>query len=104
MNDRTADHRQELKSYLIGFGLALLLTLVPFGVVGFAGWSARAALSLVTVCAFLQMIVHFRFFLHIDLSRQKREDLQLVLFTILLLVIMVCGTLWIAANLQARMM
>jgi hypothetical protein len=48
------------------------------------------------------IMVHFRFFLHIGF-RQKREDLQLLLFSALLLIIMVTGTLWIMASLAVRM-
>ncbi len=55
------------------------------------------------VCALLQLVVHLRFFLHIDLSRQKREDLQLILFSVMLLTIMAGGTIWIMVNLSMRM-
>ena len=48
-------------------------------------------------------MVHFRYFLHIDFTRQKREDLQLILFLFLLLVIMTGGTIWIMSNLATRM-
>ncbi len=43
------------------------------------------------------------FFLHIDLSRQKREDLQLILFAVLLLAIMALRTNWIVSSLSKRM-
>jgi cytochrome o ubiquinol oxidase operon protein cyoD len=52
--------------------------------------------------ALAQILMHFRFFLHIGL-RQKREDLQLLLFSALLLTIMVSGTIWIMASLAQRM-
>lgn len=104
MSDREKEFRRELRSYLIGLALALILTAVPFGVVAWAGWPTGAALWLIAVFAMVQIVVHFRFFLHIDLSRQKREDLQLILFTGLLLAIMAGGTIWIMASLYSRMM
>lgn len=104
MSDRDTEFRRERRSYLTGLGLALVLTVIPFGVVAWGGWSTGAALSLIAVFALVQIVVHFRFFLHIDLSRQKREDLQLILFTVLLLAIMAGGTIWIMANLYTRMM
>ena len=52
--------------------------------------------------ALAQMLVHFRFFLHVSLS-QKREDLLLILFSAVLLTIMVAGTIWIMASLALRM-
>jgi cytochrome o ubiquinol oxidase operon protein cyoD len=48
--------------------------------------------------------VHFRFFLHIDLRRSARDDLQLILFATLLTALMVSGTLVILFNLRLRMM
>jgi cytochrome o ubiquinol oxidase operon protein cyoD len=37
------------------------------------------------------------------MAMQKREDLQLILFPVLLLAIMVGGTVWIMASLTTRM-
>ncbi len=100
--DLKQDQRRELRSYVWGFSLALLLTLVSFA---FVYWDAAPRLTLliiIGVLALRQMVAHFRFFLHIGL-RQKREDLQLILFSALLLIIMVAGTLWIMASLATRM-
>ena len=60
------------------------------------------ALVLAFALSLVQMIVHFRFFLHIGFH-QKREDLQLILFSTLLLFLMVAGTIWIMASLAGRM-
>ena len=61
------------------------------------------AIILITLCALAQLVVQLRYFLHLDLSEQKREDLHLVLFTVLLLGIMSIGTIWILGNLAIRM-
>lgn len=53
--------------------------------------------------AVIQVICHFRVFLHVNLAREKREDLQLILFSGLLLLIMAGGTVWIIANLAGRL-
>lgn len=101
MND--LDFKRELRGYLTGFGLALALTLGPFALVVWGGLAAGATLTILGLCALAQMAVHLRFFLHIDLSRQKREDLQLILFSVMLLAIMAAGTIWIMGNLAMRM-
>jgi len=93
----------ELRRYLVGFGLALVLTLIPFSLVYWAPLPRSATLLIVGLCAAAQVVVQFRYFLHIDVSRQKREDLQLILFTGLLLLIMAGGTVLIMANLAQRM-
>jgi cytochrome o ubiquinol oxidase operon protein cyoD len=97
------EYSRDLHSYLIGFGLALVLTLVPFALVIWGGLTFGNTLIVLGVCAVVQLLVQLRFFLHIDFSRQKREDLHLILFSCLLLSIMAGGTIWIVANLAVRM-
>jgi len=94
--------RREFRSYIWGVGLALLLTVVPFALVHWAGMPRVPLLIVIGAFALVQMLVHFRCFLHIGF-RQKREDLQLILFTALLLTMMVAGTIWIMASLALRM-
>ena len=94
--------RHDFHSYVWGIGLALLLTLVPFALVHWAGIPRLPLLIVIGVFALVQMLVHFRFFLHVSF-RQKREDLHLILFSALLLTIMVAGTIWIMASLVVRM-
>lgn len=96
------EERREFRSYVWGIGLAMLLTLVPFALVHWAAMPRFSLLIVIGVLALIQMVVHFRFFLHIGL-RQKREDFQLILFSVLLLAIMVGGTVWIMASLATRM-
>ena len=96
-------YQHELRGYLRGFGLAVLLTLAPFASILWGHLGHFASFIVLGVCGLAQFVVQLRFFLHIDLSRQKREDLQLILFTVLLLVIMAGGTIWIIGNLGMRM-
>lgn len=100
--ERRQELKQDLLSYLWGYGLALILTLIPFWLVYRDVLPRVWVLITIGVLAVVQMIVHFRFFLHIGLKR-KREDLQLILFSALLLTIMIVGTLWIMINLSMRM-
>ena len=101
--ERRQDERREFRSYVWGIGLALSLTVVPFALVQWLPGIPRLSLFVVIgAFALLQMLVHFRFFLHIGF-RQQREDLQLLLFSTLLLTIMVGGTIWIMASLALRM-
>ncbi|MEO6968922.1 MAG: cytochrome C oxidase subunit IV family protein [Rhodanobacteraceae bacterium] len=101
-SQRQQQERREFRSYLWGVGLALLLTLVPFALVYWGVMTRAALLIAIGAFALIQMIVHFRFFLHIGF-KQKREDLQLILFSALLLIIMVAGTIWIMTSLAVRM-
>lgn len=93
---------KEFRSYVWGIVLALLLTLVPFALVYWSVLPRYSLLIAIGAFALVQMVVHFHFFLRIGF-RQKREDLQLILFSTLLLCIMVAGTIWIMASLANRM-
>lgn len=97
------ERRRELRSYIVGFALAVGLTALAFLVV-IAGTASSAAYVVIGVAALAQVVVHFRFFLHIGLQRSTRDDLQLILFTTLIIVLMAGGTIWILDNLHVRMM
>ena len=90
------EYRRDLRSYLCGISLALPVTVAS----ALVYWSAMPRFGLLlAIGAFALEIVHFRFFLHIDPPRQKVDDLQLILFSGLILLVMAGGTIWIMANL-----
>ena len=67
-------------------------------------FAPTTTLAIVLGLALVQMVVHFRFFLHISLRKSSRDDLQLILFSTLIVILMVSGTLVVLFNLRARMM
>lgn len=81
-----------------------VLTAIRFGAVAPGGVSTKAALWPIAGRVLVQVVAHVRWFLHIDLSRQKCEGLQLILFTALLLAITAGGTIWIMRDRHGRMM
>lgn len=97
------EKRRELRSYVVGFAMAVGLTAAAFLVV-VAGMASSTAYAVIGVAALAQVVVHFRFFLHIGWKRSTRDDLQLILFTTLIIVLMAGGTIWILGNLHHRMM
>lgn len=99
-----APKRPEFITYITGYASALVLTGAAFGFVQWRVLAVQSTLGLVFGLALVQIIVHFRFFLHVSLKRSAREDLQLVLFSTLIILLMVGGTLVILFNLYARMM
>ena len=101
--NESEDYRRELQIYLIGFGLALALTLAPFALVYWSAVPRYWLLVAIGASALIQVVVHFRCFLHINPPKQKTDDLQLILFSSLILLLMAGGTLWILRNLALRM-
>ena len=102
--DTDEDRSRELRSYRIGIALAVLLTAAAFAIVLFRLLSAGSALYAIFALGLVQIGVHFRFFLHIDLRRSARSDLQLILFSALIILMMVGGTIVLMFNLRSRMM
>jgi len=97
------EYKQELKDYVLGLIAALVLTLAAFGVAIFTNFSTPTKVVSIAVLALIQVVVHFRYFLHVSLEKGRREDLHLILFTALIIFLMVAGTLWILFNLEGRM-
>jgi cytochrome o ubiquinol oxidase operon protein cyoD len=100
MSDRT----RELRTYAVGYALSLALTVAAFVMVRWPSFGARAIFGGVLALGLVQMAVQFRCFLHISLKRSSRHDLQLILFSTLIIALMVSGTLVILFNLRGRMM
>lgn len=96
-------YRRELASYVIGLVLAVTLSLVPIGLVLFPTWPRGTTLGVIFGLGLLQILVHLRCFLHISLGRSHRHDLYLLLFTSLILVLMVVGSLIVLGDLHHRM-
>ena len=93
-----------LRSYLVGLGLALLLTAIPFAAVAFGWLPMGATITVIAVAGIAQAVVHFRYFLHLRFDRSSRGRLLVLVFSALLVALMVGGTLWIMFDLNARMM
>ncbi len=95
---------RELRTYAVGYALSLVLTAAAFGMVRWPSFGARAIFGTVLALGLVQMAVQFRCFLHISLKRSSRHDLQLILFSALIITLMVSGTLVVLFNLRERMM
>lgn len=97
------DYRRELASYVTGLTLAVLLSLIPIALIQFPSLPRGTTLGLIFGLGLLQILVHLRCFLHISLGRSHRHDLYLLLFTSLILVLMVVGSLVVLGDLHHRM-
>jgi cytochrome o ubiquinol oxidase operon protein cyoD len=102
MTAASTDERR-LRTYLTGFALALILTAIPFALVAFEALPRLPLLILIAVAAVVQILVHLRYFLHLDLTTTPRENIVAIVFAAILIFIMVGGSLWIMLDLQQRM-
>jgi len=93
-----------MRPYIIGIVAALILTAIPFGLVATGALSRSTTLGIIVVFAVIQILVHLRFFLHINLETTPRENLVALAFAAVLIFLMVGGSLWIMFDLYHRMM
>jgi len=94
----------ETIAYVIGLGLALVLTGVSFWVASTSVlWGPGVAVGLV-VLAIAQMGVHLVFFLHITSGPDNTNNVLALAFGVLIVFLVMIGTIWIMANMDANMM
>ncbi|SDM08607.1 MULTISPECIES: cytochrome o ubiquinol oxidase subunit IV [Paenibacillus] len=87
-----------LKSYVIGFILSVVLTIVPLVVVLNDMMGRTATLSVVLVTAALQFVVQLFFFMHIRESEKPRWNVMALIFGLLIMMTIVIGSIWIMLN------
>lgn len=91
------------KSYATGFILSVVLTLISFYLVS-SGALPKADLYItVGVLALIQLFVQLVFFLHLSTHSKASWNLLSFLFTLVMVLIFVLGTLWIMYHLYENM-
>jgi cytochrome o ubiquinol oxidase subunit IV len=91
-------------SYLIGLGLATLLTIVSFFISGTTlVWGPSIPVAL-TVLAIAQMGVHLVFFLNITTGPDNVNNVMALAFGVLIVLLLLAGSLWIMAHMNHNMM
>ncbi|WP_170552092.1 cytochrome o ubiquinol oxidase subunit IV [Ruegeria atlantica] len=103
MDKRSEMHRRERRRYVIGYGGSLLLTGAVFTIAYKYGIETKGVYLSIALLGLAQLIVQLVYFLHIDRRRSSREDLDLILFSTMVLLIIILGTVWIMGNLAVRM-
>jgi cytochrome o ubiquinol oxidase operon protein cyoD len=93
-----------LLGYLVGLGLAVLLTATSFFIAGTdLVWQPSIPVALI-VLAIAQMGVHLVFFLHITTGPDNANNVLALAFGLLIVFLVIGGSLWIMSNLNHNMM
>lgn len=93
------------RGYLIGFLLSVVLTAIPFGLVMAGGFESKLLTVFVVIgCAVVQVLVHMAFFLHMNSRAEEGWTLLSTLFTVIIVVILIAGSLWVMFHLNTNMM
>jgi cytochrome o ubiquinol oxidase operon protein cyoD len=93
-----------IATYTVGLAFALLLTAASFIVSQTNLLWAPGVPAGLAVLAIAQMGVHLVFFLHINTGPDNTNNLVALAFGVLIVTLIVSGSLWIMANLNANML
>lgn len=95
----------DYRSYMTGFVLSVILTAIPFILVMSGGFESRRLTAVIVLLfAMAQIIVHMIYFLHMDLHVEGGWTVTSLVFTLIVLVICLAGTIWVMHNMDSNMM
>lgn len=98
-------HPGTLRGYLTGFGLAAILTIIPFALVmGHAVQNRFLLIFLVLALAAVQIVIHIVYFLHLDARSEGGWNMLAFIFTVVLVVIVLGASIWVMYEENANMM
>ncbi|MES0136355.1 cytochrome o ubiquinol oxidase subunit IV [Mesorhizobium sp. M0016] len=92
-----------LSGYVLGFGLAILLTMATFLAARTDLIYQPAVISALVVLAVAQMGVHLVFFLHLTTGPDNTNNILALAFGVLIVALVVLGSIWIMAHLNENM-
>lgn len=84
-----------LKSYILGFVLSIVLTIIPLVAVLNNMFNKQATIIVILVTAVLQLFVQLLFFMHLREEEKPRYNLISLIFAGFLLLTIVIGSIWI---------
>ena len=84
-----------LKSYIIGFALSIILTIIPLVAVMNHMLSKTGTIVLILIMAVLQFGVQLFFFMHVKEGENARWNIMALIFGLVILLTIVAGSIWI---------
>ncbi|WP_432377981.1 cytochrome o ubiquinol oxidase subunit IV [Duganella sp. P38] len=94
-----------LKDYAIGFILSVILTAIPFWLVMAKVFDKSSTTALVVLAfAAVQVVVHMVYFLHMNNKVEGGWSMLSTVFTVVLLVIVLAGSIWVMYHMNKNMM
>ena len=96
--------RHEVGGYVIGFALAIVLTIASFWVTRTNFIYGPALAVALLVLAVAQMGVHLVFFLHITTDPDNTNNVLALAYGIMVVGLIVVGSIWIMSHLGENMM
>jgi cytochrome o ubiquinol oxidase operon protein cyoD len=93
-----------VKDYSIGFILSVILTAIPFWLVMGDVLEPGTTKAVILGFAAVQVIVHMIYFLHMNSSSEGGWNMMALILTVILLVIVLSGSIWVMYHMNHNMM
>ncbi|MBO9515236.1 MAG: cytochrome o ubiquinol oxidase subunit IV [Variovorax sp.] len=94
-----------LKGYMTGFVLSIILTAIPFWMVMGNVFEKPSTTAMVILAfAAVQIVVHMVYFLHMDSKAEHGWNMLAFIFTVVVVVITLSGSLWVMYHMNRNMM
>ncbi len=100
---KRANYQHEATQYTIGFVGASVLTLLAYFSVKFSWYDATTTAVVVLALAVIQFGVQVYYFLHLRGEAKPRWKNWTFVYSMAMMLIVVCGSLWVMYNLNYRM-
>lgn len=92
-------------SYMTGFVLSVILTVIPFWLVmGEVFADKTVTVLLIMGFGAVQIVVHMFYFLHMNSKIEGGWTFMSLLFTVVIIMITMIGSLWVMYHLNTNMM
>jgi cytochrome o ubiquinol oxidase operon protein cyoD len=92
------------KDYAIGFVLSLILTAIPFWLVMANVLPTDTTRFVILGFAAVQVVVQMIYFLHLNSKSEDGWNMMAMILTVVLLVIVLSGSIWVMYHMNANMM
>jgi cytochrome o ubiquinol oxidase operon protein cyoD len=94
-----------MREYVIGFILSVILTAIPFWLV-MGDVIADPGITTMVILGFaaVQIVVHMVYFLHMNPRSEGGWNMLALIFTTVMVVIILAGSMWVMYHMNANMM
>lgn len=103
------DFKRKTIAYITGFILSIIITLTAYLLVmqhvtsHHLEIAHKILISIIVITALLQLLTQSVFFLHLGQEKKPHWNLMIFIFTVLIIIIIVGGSLWIMQHLNYNM-
>lgn len=104
IDDKFESSREALFSYVTGFLLSIFLTIIPYVMVTERLFGKESLLFGIIFFGVAQLVVQVIFFLHLPAKQKPYWNIVVFVYTLIIVLFLVVGSLWIMYHLNMNMM